>query len=70
MAVLNCIPSFISMRDNEWIFGAFYCRLNSFTSCFTVRTAAVQSSSHCQRALLSLLLSKVEWSPICRIFVM
>jgi hypothetical protein len=36
MAVLNCIPSFIYMRDNEWIFGAFYCRLNNFTSCFTV----------------------------------
>ena len=28
--------SFISMRDRQWIFGSFYCRLNSFTSCFTV----------------------------------
>merc|ERR1719507_2633113 len=36
MATLNCIPSFISMRDRQWIFGSFYCRLNSFTSCFTV----------------------------------
>ena len=31
-----CPLSFISMRDRQWIFGSFYCRLNSFTSCFTV----------------------------------
>merc|ERR1719220_476900 len=34
MATLNCIPSFIFMRDRHWIFGAFYCSFNSFTSCF------------------------------------
>ena len=30
--------SFIFMRDRHWIFGSFYCSLNSFTSTFTVRT--------------------------------
>ena len=36
------IFSFVAMRDGAWAFGALYCSVNSFTSCFTV--AIIHSS--------------------------
>lgn len=36
MSTLNCIPSFIFMRDRVWIFGFYYCKINNFVSYMTV----------------------------------
>ena len=36
MATLNCVPSFLYMRDRAWYFGSLYCCLNQFISLTTV----------------------------------
>jgi len=36
MAVLNCLPSFIFMRDNVWILGSFFCSVSHFSSYLTI----------------------------------
>ena len=30
MALFNCLPSFLFMRDNEWLFGAVGCSICQF----------------------------------------
>ncbi|XP_023336238.1 tachykinin-like peptides receptor 86C [Eurytemora carolleeae] len=36
MATLNCIPSFIFMRDRVWTLGYIYCKINTFLSYVTI----------------------------------
>ena len=55
--------SFISMRDRQWIFGSFYCRLNSFTSHFTVSCFPAKCHPKClswKRTQNCLLFSRAE----------
>ena len=39
MSTLNCIPSFIFMRDRIWQFGSFYCSINNFVSYLSVSSS-------------------------------
>ena len=36
MVTLNCIPSFMFMRDSVWSFGATACALSQFSAYFTI----------------------------------
>ena len=36
ISTLNCIPSFIFMRDRVWVFGPVYCKINNFVSYLSV----------------------------------
>ena len=51
------------MRDRQWIFGSFYCRLNSFTSCFTVSCFPTKCHPKClswKRTQIFLFFSRAE----------
>ena len=39
ISTINCIPSFIFMRDRVWIYGGLYCRINNFVSYMTVSSS-------------------------------
>ena len=39
MSTLNCIPSFIFMRDRVWVLGSLYCSVNNFVSNLTVSSS-------------------------------
>ena len=36
MALLNCVPSFIFMRDRVWTFGAQLCTMSQFSAYLTI----------------------------------
>ena len=39
ISTINCIPSFIFMRDRVWIYGGLYCKINNFVSYMTVSSS-------------------------------
>ena len=36
MALFNCLPSFVFMRDREWVFGPVICSVCQFSSYLTI----------------------------------
>ena len=39
ISTINCIPSFIFMRDRVWLYGGLYCKINNFVSYMTVSSS-------------------------------
>ena len=58
---INLLFSFVAMRDGEWAFGALYCSVNSFTSCFTV-TFTSSSSFFSNFSFFSFYSSSISYS--------
>ena len=58
MAILNCFPSFLYMRDREWVLGPVLCTVSQFTSYLTIR---------CKHVVGSMLW--VQCRPVCSLSV-
>ena len=41
MALFNCLPSFLFMRDSEWVFGAVWCTVCQFSSYLTISVSVL-----------------------------